>query len=657
MSQHTVRVYEFGPFQLDALRRRLLRDGRPVPVTSKVFDTLLVFVERRGRLLPKEELMAALWPETAVEENNLTQHVSTLRKALGERAGEHRYVVTVPGRGYAFVAQVNEVPFALSEVTVEERTVERITIDVEEDRAEEDARAVAADSTLTSPAVGVAQTGARRSRLPAALALCAVVTAVAVAGLYLWGARAARTQPGEGAFRSVAVLPFRTLDAAGADDMTGAGVADALTARLSNVRGISVRPASAVVRYEGRTVDAAEAGRALGVDAVVEGTVQRSGERVRVTVQLIEVRGGQPVWAESFDERFTDIFALQDAVSGRVARAVVERLAGAGERQRRGRATESVEAYESYLRGRHFWNKRNAEGVGRSVEHFRRAIDLDPAYGAAYAGLADAYSVLANYRYGPVPPAECMKRARAAAERALEIDDTLAEAHASLALVKTYHEWDAAGAESEYRRAIELDPSYATAHHWYSDFLALLGRTDEALAEARRAHELDPLSPIISTTLAERFYFARDYDSAAAQLARTLELDENFIQARLLLGMVYVQQRRHEEGTREILRAHELSDGRDRRIAAALGHAYGVAGRKAQARRLLGELSEAADEVSPSDMALVLASVGERDAAFAWMQKARDKAKTSPEAATMLRTDPRLDRLRTDPKFRNLFTL
>jgi DNA-binding winged helix-turn-helix (wHTH) protein/Tfp pilus assembly protein PilF len=525
MQQPTDRVYEFGPFRLHALRRVLLRDGHTVPLTGKVFDTLLVLVERRGRVLAKDELMAALWPDTAVEENNLTQHVSMLRKALGERAGGHRYVVTVPGRGYTFVEPVREVAADEFEAAFEERMRERFLAELKAGLSGRDAMSAAA---------GANEDAGRALRLPGrreAFALCALAAAF-VLGYNLWAGRAARDQ-------SAAPAPQNSVE---------------------------------------------------------------------------------------------------------VKRA-------------RRHTSEVFEAREAYLRGRYFWNKRNAEGVEKSVEHFRRAIDLDPTYGAAYAGLADAYSVLGNYRYGSLPADECMRRARAAALKAVEVDDELAEAHASLALVRVHYDGDAAGAEAEFRRAIELDPSYATAHHWYSDFLAALGRGEEALSEAEHAGELDPLSPIISTTVGERLYFARDYGRAEEQLLRTLELDPDFIPARFILGVLYVKQGRRAAAVAELRRASSLARGCDTRVTAALGQAYALSGRKSEARRLLQELTAAGVEVSPSDMALVLASLGEKEQARLWLTKARDKARTNPELANMLKADPRLDALRADPKFRDIFLL
>jgi DNA-binding winged helix-turn-helix (wHTH) protein/TolB-like protein/Flp pilus assembly protein TadD len=655
MSQNNGRAYEFGAFRLHTTRRVLLRDGRPVPLTAKAFDTLLALVERRGQVVPKGEMMDALWPDTAVEENNLTQHVSMLRKALGERAGAHRFVITIPGRGYSFVADVREV--AADACAFEELTAPDASDGIEggDEAGQESVTAgAAAPAFAVAPALAVASVsqvtrhgrgGAATLRAAAAVVAAAVVLA---AGLYLWRVGAGRHEPGLSEAKSIAVLPFRTLGPE-SDDLTGAGMADALTTRLAGLGRVSVRPTSAVLR---QTEGGSQAGRSLGVDAVVEGTVQRSEGRVRVTVQLVRVSDGEPLWAESFNEGFTDVFTLQDAVSERAARALAARLGVVAPPRPRVRATEVAAAYEEYLRGRHFWNKRNEEGLRKSVEHFQRAADLDPAYGAAYAGLADAYSVLSGYGFGTLPPDECMRRARAAALKAIEIDDTLAEAHASLAVVRAYHESDHAGAEAEFRRAIELNPTYATAHHWYSDFLAETGRPEEALAAAERAAALDPLSPIITTTLAERFYFTRRHDRAAEQLRRALELEPDFIQARSLLGLVYAQQGRHAESVAELERAFELTGGKSLRVASALGYAYAVAGRRGDARRLLALLSGGGK--APHDVALVLLSLGERDEARRWLERTRQKIGSRPALANLLKTDPMYESLRADPEFRNL---
>ncbi|HEX8139186.1 MAG TPA: winged helix-turn-helix domain-containing protein [Pyrinomonadaceae bacterium] len=647
MSQQTERIYEFGPFRLDSVRRTLLREGEPVSLTSKVFDTLLVLVEHRAEVLSKEQLIRALWPDVWVEENNLTQHISMLRKALGERAGEHRYVVTVPGRGYSFVAAVREVSqheatgISLSEEgqgEFEKQAMERPPVTA--------ATVAAAPAPLSFTAPP-----RRTQRLAATIAL--IILAVATLSAYrLWAERRSRTQGGDARPRSIAVLPFQAIGTGADGELLGAGMADAVITRLSHLRQIAVRPTSAITGYAGREQDTMAAGRALGVDAVLEGTVQSAGERVRVTVQLIQMSDGSPVWAQSFDERYTDIFVLQDSVSEQVARALLPELSGEEQRRVRRHETESVEAYQAYLRGRHFWNKRNEEGLRKSIEYFQQAIDLDAAYAQAHAGLADAYNVLAGYHYGELAPEEYFRRAKAAATRALEINESVAEAHASLALINTYYERDADMAEREYRRAIELNPSYATAHHWYSDFLAMRGRPEEALREAQEASELDPLSPIIATTLGERLYFARRYREAVAQLRKTLEVERDFIPALYLLGMAYEQTGDTRAAVAVLERARALSGGKLNNVLSALGHAYATSGRRGEARQVLGLLMEGEHRM-PYDVALLFASLGEKQEALRWLRKAQEKDKVGIETIHLLRSDPRLDALRSDAEFQS----
>jgi TolB-like protein/DNA-binding winged helix-turn-helix (wHTH) protein len=656
MSQPTARIYEFGPFRLDSVRRTLLRDGEPVALTSKVFDTLLVLLEHRAEVLSKDQLMTALWPDVWVEENNLTQHISMLRKALGERAGEHRYVVTVPGRGYSFVAGVREVlPDNDVGLIVEQSAGSKVTVDTEAEAPEEQLAEASVSAIASVPAIASAISfnapPRRGQRL--VLTIAFIILAVATVSAYrLWAERHTRPQRTSTGLKSIAVLPFQAIGAAADGELLGAGMADAVITRLSHLRQLAVRPTSAVIGYAGKQPDSMSVGRALGVDAVLEGTVQSAGERVRVTVQLINMNDGSPVWAQSFDERYTDIFVLQDSVSEQVARALRPELSGEEESRVRHHDTESVEAYQAYLRGRHFWNKRNAEGLGKSIDYFQQAIDLDAAYAQAHAGLADAYNVLAGYHFGELAPEECFRRAKAAANRALEINDSLAEAHASLALINTYYERDLMGAEREYRRAIDLNPSYATAHHWYSDFLAMRGRADEALREAQQAHELDPLSPIIAATLAERLYFARRYSEAIEQLHKTLEVERDFIPALYLLGMAYEQTGEYREAVAVLQRARALSGGRLNNVLAALGHAYASSGRRGEARQVLSALMSA-EHGMPYDVALLFASLGKKEEALCWLRKARENDKEGIEIINLIRSDPRLDDLRSDAEFQS----
>ena len=603
-------IYEFGSFRIDAVKRVLFRDGQPVPLTSKSLDTLLMLVEHRGRVVAKDDLMKALWPDSIVEENNLTQQISMLRKVLGEKVNEHRYVVTVPGRGYSFVADVRS-----------DRNAVRMTGD-----------SVAAD---------------RSWRTRGLLFSCLGVAALSLL-LFGFSWHRANSTGQRDARRSIAVLPFKPINTDPSDVYLSTGMADALIARLSNLGQISVRPTSAIIKYAGQARLAQAIGRELGVDSVLEGTVQKAGARVRVTVQLVSVQDGSPIWAETFDQQMTDIFGLQDAISEQVARTMMVRLNGDDRKQIRKHPTENVAAYQAYLEGRHFWNRRDTEGLTKSLEHFQRAIDLDAHYAQAYSGLADAYTLLVAYQVDAVPPKEAARKAKDAAVRALALDESLAEAHASLAMIKTY-EHDQPGAETEFRRAIELNPQYATAYHWYSEFLTMNDREEEAIAAISRAHEIDPLSAVISTTLGEHLYYARRYDEAIAQLRKTLDLSPDFGTAHFMLGLALEQKGLFEAAIAELQRA-KATAALDRAAGASLAHSYALAGRLRDARRVLVELL-ASKSAAPYEIAVVYQGLGEREQVFDWLEKIED---TAGEINRLLRCDPRLDSLRAEPRFQNL---
>jgi TolB-like protein/Flp pilus assembly protein TadD len=445
------------------------------------------------------------------------------------------------------------------------------------------------------------------------------------------------------------VLPFKSLNSDSANDYLGTGMSDTLIAKLSNIHQISVRPTSTVIKYAGQSQDAQTIGRELGVDSVLEGTVQKAGDRVRVTVQLVNVQDRHPLWAQSYDEKITDIFTLQDVISEQVAQTMLVKLNVDEQRQLSKRETENVEAYQEYLRGRYFWNKRNEEGLKKSLERFQHAIALDPDYAQAYAGLADTYTLIAHYRIKPYAQDEAFQKGRAAATHALYIDDTLAEAHTSLAFIKTYYDHDDSGAGSEFRRAIELNPNYATAHHWYSEYLAMRGQEQEAMIEIRRAQELDPLSPIINTTLGERLYLARRYDEAIRQLQKTVEIAPDFGAAHYTLGLAFEQKGMYEEAIFELRKASEMS-GNSQNVLASLGHTLALAGQKGAAHRILDELL-AKDDPVPYAIAVVYQGLGEKQQTIGWLKKVKDK---KDALDMMLKLDPRLDNLRDDPRFQGL---
>jgi TolB-like protein/DNA-binding winged helix-turn-helix (wHTH) protein/Flp pilus assembly protein TadD len=646
MSHQLESIYEFGPFRIDVGRRLLLREGETVSLTSKSFDTLLVLIERRGEIVNKDELMKRLWPDTIVEENNLTQQISMLRKALGERANEHRYVLTVPGRGYRFIAEVNEACLKEPDLIVEQHTRSRITVAVEDEPESETPGLAERIKSLPGTPRAARRWQASRS----AIVAIPVALALLTFALSVW-LSSQKTEPQNKSElkKSIAVLPFKSLNSDSANDYLGTGMSDTLIAKLSNIRQISVRPTSTVIKYAGQSQDAQMIGRELGVDSVLEGTVQKAGDRVRVTVQLVNVQDRHPLWAQSYDEKITDIFTLQDVISEQVAQTMLVKLNVDEQRQHSKRETENVEAYQEYLRGRYFWNKRNEEGLKKSLEHFQHAITLDPVYAQAYAGLADTYTVIAHYGIKPYARDDAFQKGRAAATRALDIDDTLAEAHTSLAFIKTYYDHDDSGAESEFKRAIELNPNYATAHHWYSEYLAMRGQEQEAMTEIRRAQELDPLSPIINTTLGERLYLARRYDESIRQLQKTVEIAPDFGAAHYTLGLAFEQKGMYEDAISELRKARDMS-GNSQNVLASLGHTLALAGQKGAAHRILDELL-AKDDPVPYAIAVVYQGLGEKQQTIGWLKKVKDK---KDALDMMLKLDPRLDNLRDDPGFRDL---
>jgi TolB-like protein/Flp pilus assembly protein TadD len=479
--------------------------------------------------------------------------------------------------------------------------------------------------------------------------LALLLVAVAAGVYYLAIRNQPRPAEAEGAIKSIAVLPFKPLGVEENEEVWALGLADALITRLSNLRQIVVRPTSAVLKYVGPDHDPVAVGRELGVDSVLDGKIQKVDDRLRVTVQLLSVRDGAPLWAETFDEQLTSVFAVEDSISAQVTQALILTLSGEEKRQLAKHSTESGEAYQLYLKGRYFWNKRSSEGLEKAIAHFEQAIERDPNYALAYAGLADAYSVIAN---APLPQREALPKAREAALKALEIDDTLAEAHTSLAFVKFSYDWDWAGAEREFKRAHELNPNYATAHHWYAYYLIAMGRPDEALAEIRHAQALDPLSLIINTDVGDILAYARRYDEAVEQFRKTLDLDPNFTQAHFNLGLTLERMGQYEDAIAEFQKAIELSE-RNADMVAALGHVYAIVGRRAEAVAILDELNQRSkrEYVLPYDRALIHLGLGQNGPALAWLQKDIDERVVWADRWT---ADARLDPVRSDPRFAEL---
>ena len=628
--------YEFGAYRIDARDHLLLRDGELVPLAPKAFDLLLVFVENSGRVLSKEDLMKQVWPDSFVEEANLSHHVFTLRKALGEDS-EGRYIETIPRRGYRFVAGVTEMQDDSDELVVAEHSRSRIVMEHTE------APILTLDyrgPERTTRVLGL--TAGNRPRTVLLALVCAVVLVLAVV-IYFW--RAGKTGEQTAAVKSIAVLPFKPLVADSHDEYLELGMADTLITRLSSLKQLVVRPTSAVRKYTDVQQDALVAGRQLQVESVLDGGIQRLGDRLRVTVRLINVNDGATLWADTFDERFTDIFAVQDAISRRLAGVLALKLSGDDKKLLEKHYTANTEAYQLYLKGRYFWNKRTGDGLREAIKYFGQAIEMDSNYGLAYAGIADCYVLLGND--GELPGDEGYSRAKAAAIRALEIDDRLAEAHTSLAFALAGYHQNSPDAEPEFKRSLELNPNYATGHHWYGLYLYGVGRPEEALSEMKRAKDLDPLSLVINAELGWAFVWVGQYDQAIEQLQKTLEMDGNFIRTHQVLGLVYLRRGQYEQAIAEYERARQLNG--DTNTLVHLGYAYAVAGRRSEAQKTLGQMIELEKlgRVLPSDIAMVYMGLGNIDRAFAWLEKSYE----THENLSFIKVNSEFERLRSDPRY------
>jgi DNA-binding winged helix-turn-helix (wHTH) protein/TolB-like protein/Tfp pilus assembly protein PilF len=636
-------VYEFGQFRLSPSEHLLLRDERPVALPPKVFDTLVVLVENAGRLIEKDELLEKIWADTFVEEATLARNVSLLRKVLQTDDGR-RFIETVPKRGYRFVEPVRRAASAAETHEKENNAAVR----TEETAAEPPE--ILSDKQASKPPASAAS----RPRRPI---LWFLLIAVGVGGLVMslsfWRADESQTSQLSG-IKSIAVLPFKPIRMQERDESLELGMADALITRLGRFRQIVVRPTNTVAKYLDAappTPDPVAAARELKVEAILDGSIQRQGERMRVTARLLEAENGLTLWSDTFDTNFTDIFAVQDSISEQIVQSLhLEMSADSDGVKSSRRETADAEAYGLYLKGRFFWNKRTEADFKKAIEFFEQAIAKDPNYALAYVGIADSY-LNGGYR-AELPTAEIMARAKNAALKALEIDDSLAEAHASLAFVKLIYEWNFHEAGEGLRHSLRLNPNYATAHQLYSEYLSVSGRHDEAIAAAGRAQELDPTSLIISRDAGRAYYFARQPDRAIEQYRQTLEMNDNFSPAVFALGLAYLQKDLTREAVAELERADRLLHGRAF-TKAALAYAYARDGRRADAEKILAEFSQAPPHkpVPAFDAALVHTALGQTDEAFRFLQKACEERFYR---MIYLKSDPLFDPLRADPRFDSL---
>jgi DNA-binding winged helix-turn-helix (wHTH) protein/TolB-like protein/Flp pilus assembly protein TadD len=639
MPEETRTIYSFDGFIIDPTRRVLLRDGEPIQLNAKAFDLLLALVESRGRELGKEELMQRVWANQIVEDANLTVTMANLRKALGETAKAHRFIVTIPGKGYRFVAEIADrdprQAFIVESTTEGQVTVEEEVIGDEDQEKLIDVR----PALLTSRTNG-------RHWLAGVIAFA--VIAICIAGYFVWLRRGTATAPSK--IKSIAVLPFKPLVANTGDESLELGMADTLIARLSNIREITVRPISSVRRYSSLEQDPIAAGREQRVDAVLDGQIQKAGEKVRVTVLLVRIADGALLWSSQFDEKMTDIFAVQDSISDRVASTLAVTLTNEEQRGISKRYTSDTEAYQLYLKGRYQLNRLTDDGFIKGRDFFQQAIDKDPNYALAYAGLADSYNRLGGFE--ALASKEVFPKARDAANKALKLDESLAEAHSELATVYFGYDWDFSAAAREFQRAIELNASYSDGHQMNGYYLAAMGRFDDALAEMKRALELDPLSLEKTTGIGEILYLQRRYDEAINQYRKALEIDSNSGFTHWALGRPLLAQGKFNEAIAEFQKSIPLS-GESPDERAELARAYALAGRRREALKIVEELKVLSERkhVAPTVTASIYAALGDKEQAFAFLNKAFEERDT---LLTILKVEPMFDPLRSDPRFAEL---
>ena len=632
-------IYEFGDFRLDAAKLLLFRrDGSIVPLTPRVFQTLLYMVEHSSAVLERERLMDAVWPDAIVEENNLTQNISTLRRVLGEGPESHRFIVTVPGRGYRFVADV--------------RASQRKTaapVEVAADDFTRPAVTTGADA-LSAPALPPRESsGRRKAWLVLLSALTILALGVALVFFLQTRGQGLTETPGSApslvSEKSIAVLPFANLSGDPENAYFADGIKDEILTRLSKIAALKVISRGSTQKFASAPENVRGIAQQLGVTNILQGSVRKAGETVRVTVELLNAQNSTQLWAETFDRKLTDIFQVESEVAQRIATALEATLTGAEKRALTAKPTVNVDAYQAYLKGRYFWNKRTDEGYQKAGEYFRQAIAIDPNYAPAYAGLSDVDQFNA---FNAVGSTELLIDARESAQKAIALDGTLAEPHASLGLLLMNYDWDWVNAEKEFQRAIELNSNYATAHHWYAHTFIAVNRPEEALAEIQRARELDPLSLIINTDTGKMLYFARRYDDAIKQLRETLKMDPNFPQAHIWLGYVCTTTGLYEEAITEFAKVSDNSWA-----PGWLGYVYGFSGRREEAEKILGELKqkETAQPIDPHVLFCIYCGLGEKDQAFAALEKDYEIRSVG---LTSLKVHPSYDSLRSDPRFADL---
>jgi len=619
MSAETKVLYEFGRFRCNPREQLLLCDGKPIPLSPKSFEILLALIRSDGQLLMKDELMRQVWPDSFVEEANLTVNISALRKVLGGGPEGQLYIETIPKRGYRFIAKV-----AVLQQDSEKREL-----------AKEIPATVGSGYSVPARAK---QPVLRHRWVPLwwkIVGFSLVLVALLVVGIIRWQSHSAANVSHASPIRSLAVLPLENLSG-DAQDYFADGMTDELITDLAQIGALRVISRTSVMPYKGARKSLPVVAHELDVDAIVEGTVLRSGNQVRITAQLIQASADRHLWAQSYEGDLRNTLSLQKQVASAIADQIRIEVTPREQAVLRNVKSVDPEAYEDYLKGRFFFNKRNSNEKAQS--YFQRAIEKDPNYAPPYSGLADMYQLSDNPRL-----------AKKSVQKALQLDNELPEAHNSLAELLYRFDGDWPGAEREFKRALELDSNYAPAHHWYSMYLAFLGRNQQALEEAQKAYELDPLSPVVGANLAKKMEESGQYDTAIHQAQKTLELEPNSAVTHVVLGMIYEDKKMYSDAIREYQTGFQLGGAPDE-IRGLLGYVYAISGDRANTEKMTRELKQVwpGHARAALDLAGIYSGLGQKDEALYWLGKASEKEVGD---LAVVGQEPHFAGLRSDPRF------
>jgi TolB-like protein/DNA-binding winged helix-turn-helix (wHTH) protein/Tfp pilus assembly protein PilF len=649
LASYSSKLFRFGVFEIDPRAGELRKQGRRIKLQEQPFQILVLLLQHRGEVVSRDELRHRLWPDdTFVDfDHSLNTAIMRLRETLGDSSENPLFIETVPKRGYRFIAPTLE---------VRAKPPEGHGVRVADDLSTETSLVTAAWSAQDSLPLETRLPSTQGTNFRRAVQLSAIIL---VGAAILWSLTAlyihevSANKPRSRQIASLVVLPLENVSGDKNEDYFADGMTDDLIAHLAKIRSLRVISRTTAMAYKDSRKPLSEIAQDLNVDAVVEGTVLRAGNRVRITAELVQVSTDRHLWAETYEGQVGDILTLQGQVAAAIVNQISVKLTPEDQtRLANAAARVNPEAYEDLLKGRYYWNKRSEEGLLKAIEYFEAATKKDPDYALAHASLADCYSVVGSAIVGTMPAAEAEPRAKAAALKALEIDNSLGEAETSLASVRFNYDWDWSAAANGFQRAIELNPSYATAYQRYSLYLMAMGRARESLEQINVARQLDPLSLSISFSYGWRLYMARQYDQAAEQLRNTLEMDPNFALAHLVLGQTYEQKGDDKQAIAELQKATAISSNTPLMIA-GLGHAYAAAKNTSEARAVLNQLLEQSKRqyVSPFYIALIYAGLGENAKAMDWLEKAyADRS----NGLVFLKVDPELDSLRSNSRFKEL---